>query len=755
MGDARAAANSGGRGTNGVANCWQGCDPRLLALCTVAFVSGCVTDRGATATVGPATVDTIAACTKAIVQIQPVAGPPHASLPWWGSNSDSDGNWLRGADPPALYSVDYRVRRLAAAELRLPATPPAKASPGKWPEYGQLVAERLRAARLTGVVGVAPLKALPDTYVLSLGKSRATPSVLEGLRQGLTHGGFRYKYVEASRPLRAATGGDVMDPDYGVDGAGQWGLQSVRANVAWPRIRVSQGRNKTIVAVIDSGIYAQHPDLIHELWHPDPARQAGLPANVDDQPFGATFIDGVPENTPPEDEWSHGSHVAGIVAAESDNPYAVKSVMLRGTAQLLTAKIFAGDNTGSDNTDTTDTSAPQGTAPVAPAVPTGCTDNLISAIDYVIDPYDAVDPPDANFEPFTTQPANPDEMARIRSKADTAGGAWTINLSSYQMQYSQALDYYLRWVATYFQKVLLVVAAPDNIGISRLGPGANASYPSSLGLANVLVVTGSNQDRCLVYPYGRSVVDIAAPSKDILSTVLPAFADGTKRSGGTSAATPFVSGAAALVQYLAPDSWGYREVKETILRSAQDMCVVGTAADKSKYESTCPYHDDLDVRNTIDESPPYPSLCGAARSNGLLDVDAATAPPIVGQITGLDGTQSNGIMIAPVSADNSYASGSSVTVSWRRRVPASANYSQADLPLCPTVDIDVIGGDSTDDLAAPSRAPLASAPSVNIELQSSNIRLPDVAADLAVQIRIQCSNSHLFRLSDSFTVKAP
>jgi subtilisin family serine protease len=672
-----------------------------------------------------------------------------ASVPTSSASYSGRANRRFAARGLATRNVDYRIRHLAAADLQVAPSPPGVAPTPRRIGNGRLIAARLEAAGLPGVVRVTPLEALPDTYVLSLGKTPATPAVLERLRAALLHHGFHYRYVEASYRLRPATGGSVIDPDFGVNGAGQWGLLSVRANVAWPRIRISQGRDKTIVAVIDSGIASRHPDLIHELWHPDPTRQAGLPANPDDRPFGKTFIDGITEDTAPEDDWSHGTHVAGIIGAESDNYYAVKSVMLKGTVQLMIAKIFSSDD--ADAADATDADAAGG-ATAATAVSTGCTDNLIRAVDYVIDPYLEVDPPDANFEPFTTHSADAVAMASIRAKADDAGGATIVNLSSYEMQYSQALEYYLKWVALYFRRVLLVVAAPDNIGISRLGPGANVSYPASLGLANVLVVSGSNQDRCLMYPFGRSVADIAAPSKDVRSTVLPGLGDGTKESGGTSAATPFVSGAAALVQYLGPDSWGYTEIKEKVLRSAQDLCIVGTPAEKSSYESKCPYRDDIDSVNALTQAP---SLCKAVRSNGLLDVDAATAPPIERLITGADGKRHNGILIAPAVANGKYASGSNITVSWHLHTPAPGNFSESALPLCPRVDIDVIGGKATVDLSDPSRAPLATESSVDIKLESKNIRLPTVPAARRVRVRIQCSDSHLFRLSDSFTVKAP
>jgi len=77
----------------------------------------------------------------------------------------------------------------------------------------------------------------------------------------------------------------------------QWGLDQINAPAAWAR--GVRGAGATI-AVLDTGVDLTHPDL-----------QGQLVAGVDLVP-GA-------QGTSPQDEQGHGTHVAGIAAAATDN----------------------------------------------------------------------------------------------------------------------------------------------------------------------------------------------------------------------------------------------------------------------------------------------------------------------------------------------------------------------------------------------------------------------------------------------------
>ena len=725
---------------------------RTALLCLAAMAAS-VASAQASAMAAPDNPGEIEACTKAIVRFAPAGDPGNAGMPRMRLDPWSGLPVAGRIDGATMHVVDFRANDYRTGEPAPAAAGERGAgAAGKRTSQESLV-PRLKKLGLTGVSDVRQLTALPDTYVFSFGRTRANQLVIRMLKAELMRNGYRLKYAEPSYRVHAAMSA-VIDPDYGVDGSGQRALLQVRADGAWPRVRISQplhqpqGLHQVIVALLDTGIDAKHKDLRHQIWHPDSTRQAGLPANPAKLPYGKTFIDDIPEDTPPAESngTSHGTEVAGIIAAEGDNIYAGRSVTLKGVAQLITAKIkILGqpDSTGDSNAT--------GNTPSSSATPdSACTDNLISAIDYVIDPYNEVDQPRADLPPFSSTSSDDPAVAAFQMAADTAGGATVVNLSLYQ-PYSQGLKEYLNWVAYYFRKVLFVTAVRDDIGISDIATPENNSYPASYGMPNVVAVTGSTDDKCLAYMYGAGVVDIAAPSH-ARSTAAGLNEKSTDFLGGTSIATPFVSGAAALVQYLGPDSWGYSEVKEAILRSAQNMCDVGTSAELSAYESVCKRQDHWPLSTNTDSNAKV-SLCGAVRTDGVLDVDAAISPPIAGQVAGTDGQLHNAVGILPEQPSGKYKAGNPITVTWQQRPRAPS--SNAGLALCPRVDIDIIGGSETTDLSDPSRAPLTGVAGVDVTLGSQQLVLPAVTSNTDVWVRIQCSNSHLFRLSDRFTITPP
>lgn len=98
-----------------------------------------------------------------------------------------------------------------------------------------------------------------------------------------------------------------------------WGIAMVRAAEVWP---VTQGE-QVHVAVIDTGIDLQHPDLVHAI--------AGGYNTFN--PSGS-----------PQDDHKHGTHVAGIVAA-ANNAYGVVGVA--PAAKLWAVKVLDHNGRGS------------------------------------------------------------------------------------------------------------------------------------------------------------------------------------------------------------------------------------------------------------------------------------------------------------------------------------------------------------------------------------------------------------------------
>ena len=123
------------------------------------------------------------------------------------------------------------------------------------------------------------------------------------------------------------------------------------------------------------------------------------------------------------------------------------------------------------------------------------------------------------------------------------------------------------------RKGILVVAAAGNEE-SNIDIRSNAYYPASYGLKNIITVTAHDQNLRMLSSsnWGKRSVDISAPGYRIRST-LP-----NSRAGyltGTSQATAFVSGVAALLKSKHPELKA-EEVKEIIKASAKKEVTLST-----------------------------------------------------------------------------------------------------------------------------------------------------------------------------------
>lgn len=116
-----------------------------------------------------------------------------------------------------------------------------------------------------------------------------------------------------------------------------WGIANnearshVMALDAWT---ITEGNKDIVVAVIDTGLDATHPDLAQNLWH-DPA----MPSV-----YGWNFINNKPN---PIDEHGHGTHVAGIIGAVSDPKTGISGVAHR--VKIMPIKYYSDANPGSVN----------------------------------------------------------------------------------------------------------------------------------------------------------------------------------------------------------------------------------------------------------------------------------------------------------------------------------------------------------------------------------------------------------------------
>ncbi len=103
-----------------------------------------------------------------------------------------------------------------------------------------------------------------------------------------------------------------------------WGLKKIQAEQAW---NITQGEG-IIVAVVDTGLDYNHPDIAANVW----TNIGEIPNNsLDDD--GNGYVDDVrgwdfdyPFSNDPMDGHGHGTHVAGTIAAISDNGIGIVGV---------------------------------------------------------------------------------------------------------------------------------------------------------------------------------------------------------------------------------------------------------------------------------------------------------------------------------------------------------------------------------------------------------------------------------------------
>jgi subtilisin family serine protease len=188
------------------------------------------------------------------------------------------------------------------------------------------------AARAARAPQNAPSPDLGGLYVLDLGQR--TRAELDQELASLS-ADPDVLFVQEDRAVKATLTPD--DPSFPM----LWGMQEIQAPTAWD---TTNGAG-VVVAVVDSGVDYTHQDLDANIWtNPGEIPGDGLDNDgnglVDDVRgwdfVGTSYTSPAPDNDP-MDAVGHGTHVAGIIAAEGNNmlgvigvAYGARVMVLRG-----------------------------------------------------------------------------------------------------------------------------------------------------------------------------------------------------------------------------------------------------------------------------------------------------------------------------------------------------------------------------------------------------------------------------------------
>jgi subtilisin family serine protease len=296
----------------------------------------------------------------------------------------------------------------------------------------------------------------------------------------------------------------------------QWALSTIKAFDAW---EITMGNDSVLVAVIDTGIDYEHPELKNKIYLNQGEIGTDLFGNdkrsnnkdddgngfIDDFmgwdftdrvgfPFDSTGGDYLGWDNDPMDEHGHGTYIAGILAAETNNVTGIAGAA--PNIRILNLRAFDPSGYGEE-------------------------DDVAAAILYAI-----------------------------------TMGAKVINMSFGDNSFSYVLRDVIRYA--YAQNIVLISSSGNS--------GSNLPhYPS--GYSEVISV-GNSTDKDFVAPSSNwgSTIDLVAPGSSILTT---APNNNYALISGTSASSPHVAAAAALI--LSIHNFTNEEVKQIIKSTCDDI----------------------------------------------------------------------------------------------------------------------------------------------------------------------------------------
>lgn len=305
-----------------------------------------------------------------------------------------------------------------------------------------------------------------------------------------------------------------------------WGMEAINAPQAWT---YSTGSDDVYVAVVDSGVDYNHPDLSANFSHEYSRNflgHAGLSYDA-----SAYY-----------DEHGHGTHVAGTIAGVGNNTQGVAGVNWR--AKIISVRVLDKNGNGTDA-------------------------DIIAAFNYV------------------SELLAKDSRLKIAAVNFSVGGYTTITPEEL-ITGNDPLWLTLKTLSDTDRTIICAAAGNEDNDIGRPTPSTTdewikgsysqiGAYPA---INSMITVAAATQilEKASFSNYSRKYVDIAAPGTDIFSTipltvsndtgyaVLPTIYPYTSYSG-TSMATPHVAGSVALLKAIFPNATA-SQLKAAILGGA-------------------------------------------------------------------------------------------------------------------------------------------------------------------------------------------